>query len=131
MAAAPSNPSDAMMPSKEETRLLETKSPLLHTHDRTLLEAVVDVVSGGHDRHWVMDPALYVGENVLAGQLVHTDDAVAAKEPALHAAHVMSLDAPSAAEAVPDGQSMHEAMSGPEKVPAWHMSTKSSCTAMD
>jgi hypothetical protein len=126
MEAAPSNPSDAMMPSKGVTRLLETKSPFLHTHERTLLDPLVDVVSGGHVRHCALDTALYVGENVLAGQFVHTDDAVAANDPALHAAHVISLEAPSTVEAVPDGQSAHEPPLGKEKVPAWQMSTRSS-----
>jgi hypothetical protein len=131
MDNAPSNPRDAMIPSKAETKLLETKSPLLHTHERTLFEPVVEDVSGGHERHCVMDEALYVGENVLIGQLVHTDEAVAAKEPALQAAHVMSLIAPSTGEAVPEGQLVQSPLSGDEKVPVLHMSTKSSCSVID
>ena len=96
------------MPSKSETRLLETKFPLLHTHERTLSEPVTEVVLDGQARHCVIAVALYVGENVLTGQLVHTDEAVAENVPALQAAHVMSLGAPSTGDAVPEGQLVHE-----------------------
>ena len=70
------------MPSNAETRLLETKWPLLHTHERTLSEPATEVVLGGQARHTVLSVALYVGENVLIGQLVHTDEAVAENVPA-------------------------------------------------
>ena len=50
-AAAPSNPSAATTPSKPETRLLDTKNPLLHTHDRTLSEPGDEVVSDGQAMH--------------------------------------------------------------------------------
>ena len=49
--AAPSNPSAATTPSKPETRLLDTKKPLLHTHDRTLSEPGDEVVSVGQVMH--------------------------------------------------------------------------------
>ncbi len=119
------------MPSKAETRLLETNEPLLHTHDRTLSEPTVEVVSGGQERHWETDVALYWGEKVLTGQLVQTEDATAEKVPALHAAHVMSLIAPSAGDAVPEGQLTHAPPVGEENVPVGQMSTRSSSCVMD
>lgn len=63
-------------------------------------------------------------ENVFTGQSVHTDDAVAENEPMLHALHVMGLAAPSTGEAVPAGQSMHDAPSLEPKVPLGHLSTR-------
>jgi len=128
---APSNPSAVTIPSNPVIMLLETKNPLLHTHDRTLSEPVVDVVSGGHAMHCVTDDALYVGENVLTGQFVHADDAEAAKVPALHPPHVMSFEAPSTGDAVPCGQSMHAPPPGAEYVPLEQMSTMSSCCVTD
>ena len=107
--AAPSNPSEAVALSNAETRLLDTNRPLLHTHDRTLLEPVVEAVSGGQLVHWELLLALYVVENVLVAQLSHADDDEAAKVPALHALQVMSFDAPSAGDAVPKGHSTHTA----------------------
>lgn len=128
---APSNPSAVTMPSKPEIILLETKNPLLHTHDRTLSEAEVDVVSGGHAMHWVMEDALYCGEKVLAGQSVHVDDFSAANVPALHPLHVMSFEDPSMGDAVPTGQLMHTPPVGEENVPLEQMSTTSSSCVMD
>ena len=75
--------------------------------------------------------ALYVGENVLTGQLVHTDEAVAEKVPALQAAHVMSLAAPSTGDAVPERQLTHGPPPGEENVPVGLMSTNSSCCVTD
>ena len=79
----------------------------------------------------MISAALNVGENVLTGQFVHTDEAVAENVPALHAAHVMSLDAPSTGDAVPEGQLMHAPPVGEENVPVGHMSTSSSSCVMD
>ncbi len=119
------------MPSKAETRLFETKNPPLHTHDRTLSEPTVEVVSDGQAKHCEIVAALYCGEKVLVGQFVHTDDAAAAKVPALHAAHVMSFEAPSTGDAVPEGQLTHAPPVGEENVPVGHMSTRSSSCVMD
>jgi len=68
--------------------LLETKKPLLHTHDRTLSDPTVEVVSEGQGMHSATEAALYCGEKVLTGQLVHAEDAMPAKVPALQAAHI-------------------------------------------
>jgi hypothetical protein len=54
---------------------------------------------------------MYVVENVLIWQSVHTDDAAAENDPMLHALHVIGLAAPSTDEAVPAGQLMHDAPS--------------------
>ena len=62
-------------------------------------------------RHCVLLDAMYVVENVLIWQSVHTDDAAAENDPMLHALHVIGLAAPSTGEAVPAGQSMHDAPS--------------------
>jgi hypothetical protein len=108
---------------------LDTNSPLSHTQERTLSDPVIDVVLAGHERHWLLALALYVVEKVLPGQLVHAEDLAAANVPALHAAHVMSLDAPCTGDAVPDGQSTHCALS--EKVPVGQISTISSVLVID
>jgi hypothetical protein len=50
---------------------------------------------------------MYVVENVLMTQSVHTDEACAENEPVLHALHVIGLDAPCTADSVPAGQSTH------------------------
>ena len=131
MDTAPSNPSAAMIPSNAETRLFDTKSPLLHTHERTVLDPGVEAVSVGHERHCATDAALYVGENELVGQLVHAEDAIDANFPALHAAQVMSLMAPSTGDAVPAGQFVHKPLSCDENVPVWQISTESSSCVMD
>ena len=57
-------------------------------------------------------------------QSVHTDDAVLENEPVLHALHVIGLAAPSTGEAVPAGQSMHDAPSLAPNVPFGHLSTR-------
>ena len=61
---------------------------------------------------------------MLTGQSVHTDDAVAEKDPVLHALHVIGEDAPSTSEAVPPGQSIQIVPSLLEYVPLVHLSTR-------
>jgi hypothetical protein len=85
---------------------------------------VDEVEFGGHDRHWVRLGAMCVVEKVLTGQSVHTDDAVLANDPMLHALQVMAFAAPSISEAVPAGQSMHDAPFAAPKVPFGHLSTR-------
>jgi hypothetical protein len=131
MDTAPSNPSDAMIPSNAETRLFETNSPLSHTHERTLLDPGVELVSVGHERHCATDEALYVGENELVGQLVHVEDATEANVPAMHDAQVMSLMAPVTGDAVPAGQLVQSPPSGDENVPVLQISTTSSSCVID
>lgn len=81
--------------------------------------------------HWEMVEALYSVEKVLTGQLVQVEAAMPEKVPALQAAHVMSLEAPSTGDAVPAGHLMHSPLPGEENVPVGHMSTRSSSCVMD
>ena len=60
---------------------------------------------------------------MFAGQLLHVDDAGEAKVPALHALHVMAVDAPSTDDDVPGGHETQLLPSMDEKVPVGHMST--------
>ena len=53
------------------------------------MECVGEVECGGHVRHCVLLDAMYVVENVLIWQSVHTDDAAAENDPMLHALHVI------------------------------------------
>lgn len=62
---------------------------------------------------------------MLIGQSVHTEDAVAEKAPMLHALHVIGLAAPSIDDAVPAGQSTHDAPSLEPNVPVGHFCTRS------
>ena len=58
------------------------------------------------------------------GQLMHTEDEGDANVPALHAEHVMALDAPSTGEAVPEGHGTQALPSTDENVPVGQISTK-------
>ena len=60
---------------------------------------------------------------MFEGQLMHTEDAEDANVPALHAEHVMAVDAPSTDEEDPEGHATQALPSTDENVPVGQMST--------
>ena len=60
---------------------------------------------------------------MFAGQLLHVEDAGDANVPALHALHVIAVEAPSTDDDVPRGQETQLLPSTDENVPVGHMST--------